>query len=597
MNFERWQREVARARRRRALRKERRNATRKSLTPIPDSFIEAYERYVVWQHQDTKEPIRGLSRNQRHFLETCACFRVDENGLRIFGSDVCLKSRKIFFTSLVIGCGVIAMCKWPGFRVGVVLQKLTGDVGAEIYESTWKMIENLPAGWCEIGKRKSGESIRFTNGSGLAIMTAGSSKSVAEKIGRSGGFNLLIMSEFGSYAHPDVAWAAAKGAVPEQTGWIIGEGTAPEQAGHLFPREYHATKEGHGSFLRAFFFPWWSDENRRYSRTSERYQAVMTPETEDELGLNELAQEERLGLDDEQKAWRRWNYFRGDELTRRQNRREYPEDDTSCFISDDEHTTHLNPKALDLVDLMTRPPVLEEALTPVWVARLWRRRADHVLITTDGATLKGKDHSVVMAMDPWSRDVLGIVHGDCNAAWQMAGIDWILDHLGCTSRARHTIAPERNYDEHVGLIENHLVPASHRLNLWVARYWDPAAKKFKSATQVGYALTRHNRPLVIRALERWVDGHPRPDKPSQFGPQADIPSLELALELRKLAMVDGKVQATPGWHDDLAMAYGGGLYVADRLTIPRPTVEPERPVVQPAVAVGGIRNRGRIFPS
>lgn len=574
--------------------------------PMPDitqpgALAEAYDRYVVWRHAETSEPIRGISELQRKFLETSSCFRW-RNGKRLPGSSIWLKSRKVKATSLICGCLGLVMAHTPGFRCGTVVHELTGDVGRDRFDQMLGMLLELPESWLGGEPRpRGGESITLPNGSKWVLFTAGSDKATASKRARGGTLHAVHLTEPGEYSNAAEVWSGLKGAMPERSGWIIAECTPPESHDHWFAQEWDATRRGEGSFLDGYFTPWQSDPERRIDEDDPRYATAMSPELAAIAGEQELAREDQLELTTGQRAWRRYHYFKGTKATRLKNRKEYPEDEHTCFISDQLLDSYLNKSCLDMVDAMVRTPLIEHQIARGFVCRAWAIRADYCIVGIDTATYRGEDESALYAIDPWTRDVLAEVTGHAIPEWIHVGLLWILDTLQCRGRHQHTITPERNNDQKIGYIDRVLTPREQQdgLHLYRRPVIDPITRQQRVSDKVGHHVSETNRSAYIDAVAYWSEGVQDPEHPELYGPQCQIPSAVLAHQLRALVMwPDGKVRAKQSEHDDSVLAWAGALRLAEDVKIIRPSSTPVPPTPhRPPIVVDGIRSRGRRMPS
>ena len=542
--------------------------------PIPTDMKKAYAEYVWWRHMETNEPVRGINYLQAHYLDHCSCWKtkVADNGEihRITGSDALIKSRKMLATSLMMGLAGVNMCLIPNTRVIVIMQRKTSTLMYPLWSAFGFMFKHLPAGWCELQNKRSSESYAyyFTNESSFELQTAGSSEGVADALVRSGTPNIVIMTEAGMYSHYDVVVSSVVGALPEHGSYLIGETTPSLSREHPFAKAFELSMEGRGAYQWAGFYPWHKDPNRVIPADDPRYPMVMTEEFQKTMEQKELDKEMSLKLSAAQKAWRRYKYLRGTPRAREQARREYPEDLATCY-GIDTSKPYIHQNALDKMRGMIRTPIWKENLAHQWVGYVWDVSSPMVLITTDSATFQGEDKSVILAANPWTLDMVGMVHGHATPEMMMEGIYWLLAKLDCQKKSQHWISPETNYDDRIGFVGDHLMRAPD-LRLWYYEYVNKLGE-VKERRMPGYRIGPNNRAKFTSDLVRWIEGDPYSEE--ECGPLSKFPSSAAWKEancLRKDPKT-GKIEAPPGKkdaHDDIMDAFAGAIYTQKHLRLP-----------------------------
>lgn len=547
-------RKMARERRKRVLTAKitaKREAAPPPVVDIPDDPLEWIEASVRWPDEHNPSvPAGRLNDIQRDYLQRRTACRVNASGDRVPGLDIIVKPRKVRMTSLVMSLGLWAMMRWPGIHVIMLLQ--IEKVIPEIYRRLRFALKHLPPGLPTIARNgiAKNKSFELANGSVFEIVTAGQTEDVAERQARSGTAHLVILSEWGSYANPELAWAAAKGACPPGREWVIAEGTPPETDDSWGVREYLATRDHHGSFTGAYFWPWHADSARQIPPDDPRHESMLSPAVTKSLDQADIDAEDRLALTPSQRAWRRANYCMGDARTQRQNRREYPESVEMATRTD--HVRYLDESCLEMMAQSICAPRARRDIHGSWWAAVWSGSPRLVVVTTDPAGRWGRDPSAVIAIDGDTHDLIGAAHGHCYAEEMLEAIEWILEQCGCRSRDRHWLAPERNHD--VGLLA--LLTPARGLRIWYPRKRRPDGTIGYEPTP-GYVLTEHTRPELLNHLSSWAVG-------GGLGPRCQVRCQELWTDLD--ALEDGpKPQAAQGRHDDLAIAWGGAHWIADRI--------------------------------
>ena len=541
---------------RRKRREQRRNARPTGPPiPIPDTLEEFADQYCAWPHiENRRRPVYGLSPIQRLYFAGRTCFRYDTNGDRIYGADIIGgKPRRCFITTAGLDGTLYSMVR-SSVRCMMTVHTESKDVSGEMRRQVMFAAQRLPEEWTG-GVKQVGGVIEFKKtGSIWLCVTAGSSEDIASSVVGST-VDVLHMTEVKQYRYPEALFGAAKEAVPTTTGSILCESTFPTLKCHWHYQQYLASKESAGSFLRAFFWPWMDDPRKVLAADHPEYSQVMSPAFVATMDEVDLAAEDRLGLTDEQRAWRRSHYCRGGARDRRLARIENPEDDETIFVS--LHEPWLDAGALDTLDAGTRPPTERVRLAEKLIGEIWDSTTEPILIAVDTAEFGGRDYKAAVAVGTHTIGVVGVVHGKSLESDFAEAIVWLIEQTIGSSRGRgYTVCVERNRD--TGLIQE--------LKRRGVRLWSERGQK-----RPGFLTTRRTRPILLDRIVEAIEGPDENDDgtPRKLGPVRVIPSAELAMELRGLQDIDGKIQAGKGAHDDLAIAYAIALFVAPSLKIRR----------------------------
>ena len=507
---------------------------------IPADPIAFARDWAWWPHIETRQPVRGLSPIIEDYLARRTAFRWGDDGNRIAGADIVLKPRRVFMTSAILACIAHALILVPRLRALTVVQVGRDDIIRPLTRQLAYMLEHLPPSWTSW--RLVGNEVRFGNGSTWEPVTAGSSEQVADKLGRSGALDVLHLSETAFFPHPEALWASLESALPVRTGWRVSESTMPASRQQWHAAEYARTRDGRGRFLRAFFWPWFNDPLKRIRRDDPRYAQAMGDQIA-ETFRHEVEREDLLGLDVEQRAFRRWAYLLGSPEDRRRARRENPEDDETPYDTPGE--SWLDAGALEVLAAGCSDPVRRRRLGELYSVSLWVTQADRVVVGVDTALKTGRDRMAAVLLDARG-DQIGELHGRALDSEFAAGLAEVLEEIGCGDRRKHIICVERNRGK--GLIAELL---DRKLRLWR----DEGAR-------AGFVTSGASRPLLLDALAGAVEGPGQDEDGSarKPAPVRIVRSAYLAAELSGLEVHDdGKVAAGPGTHDDLPIAYALAL--------------------------------------
>jgi hypothetical protein len=528
------------------------DAIRKSYE-ITDDPLEFIEKFVRVKHWETKEPVCPLEDITREFVRNMSSFRMDENGLRVSGSDIACKPRKVFLTSVVYGLIVWAMLRFKHLRCISTMQVGRRDTLEPMRKRFRYIIAELPdeyrEGWSEVG----GE-ITSPTGCTWTIMSAGSSESIADKIGRGDDIDIFHESETSFYPEPEALASAAKEAMPLGSSWWISESTMPSDREQWQAAEYFRSKKGLGVLLKAHFWPWYAHKVKRYAIGSSEYESTMCPDFE-ALMLkkwpNELAKEIELGLDDEQKAYRRFKYLRGSSRDRRKARRENPEHDEMPFESPD--NTAFDPDALEALDSFTQKTSYFRQhggrTEMLWLPKDYD---GHVVVGVDNWE-GGRDYQSAVFLDWETGDQIGQIHGkglDSAFAESIASVLRMITKSGKDPAPRHryTLAIERNRGRGLG-------PECEKRDL---RLWCDSLTK---TARWGVITGGHNRGIYFDRISELIEG-PDTDEDGRARvpyPVAAVRSTMLIAQLKKTVVEDNRHDVTEG-HDDAMMAYGIAAY-------------------------------------
>ena len=445
------------------------------------------------------------------------------------------------------------------------------DVGPEMRRHMLFAAERLPKEWTG-GVRKIGGVIEFRKtGSIWICVTAGHTEQVADSVTRSGGVDVLHMTEAKRYSHAADLFAAAKEAVPRTTGSILCETTFPTLKSHWVMQQYLATRQDRGNFLRAFFFEWYLDPRKRIGKDDPEFRQVMSSEFAATMAPEDLEAEDRLALDDQQIAWRRANYCKfGTSKDRRLARLENPEDDQTPFLI--AHTSWLAESALDVVDARTRAPEVKHWLSSLYGVSIWRLNpAGLVVYAADTAEKTGVDYMSCVGVEQATRDQVAEAHGRALDSEFAEAIAWMVARVhGSVGSRAYTVCVERNRGKRL------IAELQKRgVRLWAET----------RGGKPGVTTSRYNRDAMLACVLEAVQGPAEDEDGADRSPSpiVDVGSKFLAAELRGLALVESKrgirVEGK-GEHDDLAMAYAIALFVCGLVKVSYSGPIPKQPRVR-----------------
>ena len=221
-------------------------------------------------------------------------------------------------------------------------------------------------------------------------MSAGHNRRVASQLGRGARLDSLLLSESRSYAEPEEVWQAAGKAV--KSGWIISESTPPTSRDNWHAESWLLTKQGRGEFRKAHFWPWYQDPIKRLAEGSPSYRAMHATEFVETLPPGTIEEEDQIGLDDEQRAFRRQERFCGTSQSRRLARAENPESVDDAFFDNTEFW--LDRGAIELARLQCEDPLYIERLGTLHRVKCWLppgRLDEQLIMFVDTAQKHGQD--------------------------------------------------------------------------------------------------------------------------------------------------------------------------------------------------------------
>ena len=556
---------------------------------IPGDVETFYAEHIYWPHiervdPDTGEPeaVRGINPMQAQYFRDRAAFRLDpDTGQQIRGADSVMKSRRIRFTSLCLGMCLWGCLRMPGSRYAVIFQVAKREILDAIFEQLFFALERFPPSWidCVPGEDltalRVGNTLRFKSGSRIILQSAGHSGKVAGQTLRGTRIDGLILSEPRAYAEPELVWAAAGKAV--QKGWIVAESNPPTDREQWHAAEWLLTSEGRGSFNKAHFFPWHMDPLKRLPRGGPEFEQVHTPEFVAALPPGTVEEETALGLDDEQRAFRRRERFCGSPWVRKIAKSENPEGIEECFVAN-QGDYWLDRSALDKCRLTVCDPVLRAKLGTLLSVSAWRTpedfraRDEQLIMFVDTAHKHGVDMSAIRARGISGCSVLE-VHGRARSSELADAIVWVLDRWchGVAEHHRYCVAVERNHatgKDLIDLLQDRGLKLGTRSGLYCQTIDDKRpGRRGKTLRRPGLITSAATRSAYLERLSEAVEGRAFDPETGELemSPTVEFRSGFLLDELEYLALVDNQIQAARGHHDDLAIAEAGVLYLISKL--------------------------------
>ena len=153
--------------------------------------------------------------------------------------------------------------------------------------------------------------------------------------GRSYTFRLVHLSECSKYRDLAMLLLGINQSVPNLAGtMIIGETTANGM--NAFYDEWCKAKDGTSDW-ETIFIPWFMEDEYKMSIANGIYPIegieFITPTDKEKFLMNEAHIKEKYHLSDEQVSWRRWCIVNNCNRSVMQFNQEYPDDDTTAFIS------------------------------------------------------------------------------------------------------------------------------------------------------------------------------------------------------------------------------------------------------------------------
>ncbi len=309
-------------------------------------------------------------------------------------------------------------------------------------------------------------------------------------------------------------------AVPINTGRVTIETTANGMANHFYDM-WTDTEQPY----EKIFFPWYMFYDYRLA-VKEKIKL-----TQDESELRAKAKKLfNIDITPEQIQFRR---FKKAELktsdhdkTRVTFEQEYPEDDTTCFLSSGDAVMDLF-KIKKMMDKLA-PPLSEKDGIKIYKEKVKGRR---YVIGADPAEGIKRDYSVGVMIDIEALEVVAVARGQ----WKPTDFAKKLNEFGkmysSPGPTYPIIAVERNNHGHAVLLE---------LNEYL-RY--PELYVHKSDERLGWKTDSITRPIMINGFIDAIDeGHLK------------VNDLDILKECLTLVDDDGKIEAAEGKHDDCIAA-------------------------------------------
>jgi hypothetical protein len=527
----------------------------------PDEFVRKHCYWPAKDPSDLPENVKtktttdgvilvagNLNECQEDYLERRSAFRLDKRGRLQAGSDITVKARQIYFTSLIMALTIWALIRFPGIRATCFIHQDTDDTRLELKARARIIFNNLPWGWAEVISPPGADTVRLANGSSYVFSLAGQTERAAEGQGRSKPAHIVHFADAGFYRYGQKLHAAVKGAMPHKGGIRVAEGTPGYRDGwHTL--EAKATRDGFGSFARYHFWPWHFFSGKRIHRGSERYSQMMESAFVSLLPPDEIQKEVTLGLDDEQIAWRRDAFFTGTLEERLQRKRENPEDLESCFPPVDQPYFDEGAIARARARTASRPK-WSKRVTPLLTIRSYieGNPPGAVVFGQDQAAKKPKanranDRSATVAIDYETLDVLATIHGHADPDEHAEAVQILLNRWNL-ERGRYVCVADVTQD--FGLTRE-----QRKMGF---RQWKP-----RKASRIGLTINTRNRQEILGHLAMFIEGAEPP-----FEPQSACPDPQLVDEFSTMVDTGRKVEHSEGCYDDLVMALGYALYVRKR---------------------------------
>jgi hypothetical protein len=327
----------------------------------------------------------------------------------------------------------------------------------------------------------------------------------------------------------------------------------------------------------------------------------MSPEFVERLESGVIEAEDRLELDDEQRAFRRRERCCGSAWQRKLSIAENSETAEECYVSS-EQVHWLDPACIEQARLTAaaHDPVFRVRLGSLHSVSCWvtpdeyaRQYANDVLVCfADTALKSGKDYSAIRCRSTAPGfPVIAEVHGRALATELADAIVWLLTRYvgGVSNSPRYSVAVERNAGTGKDLIEHLMrrgLRIGHRTGLYAERVADNRpGRRGQTRSRAGLYTGAATRSAMLDRISLAVEGYawdPVTNEPQPAGNTVLFKSSFLVSELAGLIEKEGMIQAGTG-HDDLAIADGGCLLIASRLAQTRPT----------GVQIGGKRPAAR----
>jgi len=431
------------------------------------------------------------------------------------GRDVILKARQFGF-STQIEINLLDECLFMPNTIACILAHRREAI-ERLFETVRFAYNKLPEELRVPARRDTKHELKFDNGSHIYV---------ALEV-RAGTIHFLHISEAAFIEKEERIHATLEAVVP---GGSVTVESTPRALGGWFYDVYQGGKRGMAEF-RSHFFPWFIFQEYRSNA------AFMEPA--------ELTEEETsLGLDSQQAAWRRAKIKKlGFDVFRR----EYPEDDESCFL-------FAGHQAFDATCLRQMVSLAKETepeygniINTEWEATrsgLWARfeppeHGEGYVIGADAAEgLYGHDFSAAVVVSTHRPRIVARLnaHLDPNAFAEEL-------YKGSCHYNRALVCPERNnHGLHVvALLCDRRVP--------LYRYRTQDRVSLRVSDKYGWLTTKVTKPQLVDDVKAViVDG------------SVGIPDmLVLKQMLSYMEHDDHTYSAPPGKFDDLVMAFGLAL--------------------------------------
>lgn len=496
--------------------------------------------------------------------------------------SVIVKPRQVGFTSLWMAWATAAMITHPGLQILAVTpsEKTHPEILAK-WRSMQTLIRSSGAGVHPGPAHDNAGEYDMRNGSRLAWHIIGGTEGSAESVGRGGTYQAVILTELAFVIDPDAAAAAIAALLPaiDNAGAsVLVDSTPNGTTGPGLTYYDLVQRVGTGDMSGGVhFWPWWLDDSKRDSLSGRDPVKLAGSLTKEE---RELMQRERLTLG--QIAWRR-RRMRYPNMNARQGRlrflQEYPESLEGCFrrpssaifdaeLLEDLQVKHQSkgftppltrPEVIALfarMGLEVRPGMIEaraawDGLTAQGYCRIWRpptrdepskgrwqgRRRARYFIGVDSSDGRAKSDWQVATVLDREGAVCALARVRCDPMRFAALIQRLAILYGAS------VMVERQYGE---LIVEWLTQRVRRDQVEQrGRLWSECSVLAESYSDVTMQqTTARTRPQLIDAAMSSLED---PDGCT------DPETLD---EMTALRRHDGRLEASPGAHDDIIMSRG-----------------------------------------
>lgn len=231
---------------------------------------------------------------------------------------IVLKARQLGISTVTEALAFSLAWVFPGYRVTVLAHEIPAS--QNLLEMTHRYWETYPYSRLYTPKYLSKNDIGWKEtGSALKVATAGN-----RGAGRSSTTHFLHASEVGFYTDPKTVMLGMTQTIAEEFGSAVVLESTANGRGNYFHEEWLKAEQGETEFA-PLFLPWWEHYEYRASYLGITYKLGTLDDEEKTL--------RRMGLDDDQLAWRRWmiaNKCGGDVLMFMQ---EYPATPEEAFLA------------------------------------------------------------------------------------------------------------------------------------------------------------------------------------------------------------------------------------------------------------------------